>query len=88
MENLNRKQTLKNGLVAFTLENKHTNQFFSVGTDINKGYWVYKGFIYDNTIFNIKAAKKVKVTQLNKDTVYYITTADERLRSLCNLDKE
>jgi hypothetical protein len=84
---VSRKQTLKNGLITFALNTASENSLFSVSTDINKGYWIYKGVIYDNTIFNIKAAKKVKTTQLSKDTVYYISTADERLRSLCNLDK-
>jgi hypothetical protein len=88
METLNRKQTLKNGLLTFGKENKNINQLFVIGTDINKGYWLYKGVIYDNTIFNIKAAKKVKTSQLNKDTVYYISTIDENRKQLFNLDND
>jgi hypothetical protein len=87
MENLSRKQTLKNGLLTFAKENKDINQLFVIGTDINKGYWLYKGVIYDNTIFNIKAAKKLKASQLSKDTVYYISTIDENRKQLFNLDK-
>jgi hypothetical protein len=87
METLNRKQTLKNGLIAFANDTKNINELFSVQTDINKGYWVYKGVIYENIIFNIKAAKKVKASQLNKDTVYYISTIDEKRKQLFNLDK-
>ena len=82
METLNRKQTLKNGLVTFANDTKGINELFSVQTDINKGYWVYRGVIYDNTIFNIKAAKKVKTSQLNKDTVYYISTIDEKKKTV------
>ena len=88
MELLSRKQTLKNGLITFANDTKSINELFSVQTDINKGYWLYKGVIYDNTIFNIKAAKKVKASQLNKDTVYYISTIDESRKPLFNLDNK
>ena len=84
---LKRKQVLKNGLLTFANDTKNINELFAVSTDINRGYWVYKGVIYDNNIFNIKAAKKVKTSQLNKDTVYYISTIDEQRKSLFNLDK-
>ena len=88
MELLSRKQTLKNGLITFANDTKSINELFSVQTDINKGYWLYKGVIYDNNIFNIKAAKKVKASQLNKDTVYYISTIDESRKPLFNLDNK
>lgn len=87
MENLSRKQTLKNGLINFINSTINETDIFSVSTDINKGYWVYKGIIYDNNIFNIKAAKKVKISQLNKYTVYYISTIGETMKHLFNLDK-
>ena len=87
MELLKRKQVLKNGLITFANDTKNVNELFTVSTDINKGYWVYKGFIYDNNIFNIKSAKKIKTSQLSKDTVYYISTIDEQRKHLFNLDK-
>ena len=87
MELLKRKQVLKNGLITFANDTKNVNELFTVSTDINKGYWVYKGVIYDNNIFNIKSAKKIKTSQLNKDTVYYISTIDEQRKHLFNLDK-
>jgi hypothetical protein len=87
MELLKRKQVLKNGLLTFTNDTKNINELFTVSTDINKGYWIYKGVIYDDNIFNIKAAKKVKTSQLSKDTVYYISTIDEQRKHLFNLDK-
>ena len=71
----------------FANNSKELNQLFIIGTDTNKGYWLYKGIIYDNNIFNIKAAKKTKASQLNKDTVYYISTIDENRKQLFNLDK-
>ena len=82
---LNRKQVLKNGLLDFTKNTVNDENIYSVSTDINKGYWVYKGIIYDNNIFNIKAAKKIKQTELKKDTVYYITTIDEKRKNLFNV---
>ena len=84
---LNRKQTLKSGLIDFATSTETSENIYSVSTDINKGYWVYKGVIYDNNIFNIKAAKKVKTSQLNKSTVYYITTIDKSREHLFNLQK-
>ena len=85
---LKRKQVLKNNLLNFAKESSTDfKNIFSVQTDINKGYWLYKGVIYDNTIFNIKAAKKVKTSQLSKDIVYYISTIDEQRKHLFNLDK-
>lgn len=87
MELLKRKQVLKNGLITFTNDTKDINELFTASTDINKGYWIYKGVIYNNNIFNIKAAKKVKISQLSKDTVYYISTIDEQRKHLFNLDK-
>lgn len=84
---LNRKQTLKSGLIDFATSTETSENIYSVSTDINKGYWVYKGVIYDNNIFNIKSAKKIKTSQLSKDTVYYISTIDEQRKHLFNLDK-
>lgn len=82
---LNRKQVLKSGLLDFTKATANDTNIYSVSTDINKGYLVYKGVIYDNNIFNIKAAKKVKQTELKKDTVYYISTIDEKRKHLFNI---
>jgi hypothetical protein len=87
MELLKRKQVLKSSLLNFANDTKNINNIFSVATDINKGYWIYKEVIYDNNIFNIKSAKKVKTSQLNKDTVYYISSIDESRKHLFNLDK-
>lgn len=85
---LKRKQVLKSSLLNFAKESSTDfKNIYGVQTDINKGYWLYKGVIYDNTIFNIKAAKKVKTSQLNKDTVYYISTISEERKHLFNLDK-
>ena len=36
---------------------------------------------------NRKSAKKIKTSQLSKDTVYYISTIDEQRKHLFNLDK-
>ena len=80
-----RKQVLKNGLLNFVKESENTTELYSVSTDINKGYWLYKGVIYDNSVYNIHAAKKVKINQLQKDTVYYITTMNENTKKLCNV---
>lgn len=85
MEVLNRKQMLKNNLVTFAKDNENSNDIFSVQTDINKGYWIHKGAIYDNSVFNIKAAKKVKNTQLPKNTVYYVSTISEQRKHLFNI---
>ena len=82
---LNRKQVLKSGLLNFTKNTINDENIYSVSTDINKGYWVYKGIIYDNNIFNIKVAKKIKQTELKKDTVYYISTIDEKRKHLFNV---
>jgi len=84
---VSRKQTLKNGLITFALNTACENNIFSVSSDINKGYLIYKGVIYDNDCFNIKAAKKVKTTSLRKDTVYYISTIVGKQIELFNLDK-
>jgi|GEM_PF-5167119 len=80
-----RKQMLKNGLLNFVKESENTTELYSVSTDINKGYWLYKGVLYDNSVYNIHAAKKVKINQLQKDTVYYITTMNENTKKLCNI---
>ena len=80
-----RKQMLKNGLLNFVKESENTTELYSVSTDINKGYWLYKGVLYDNSVYNIHAAKKVKINQLQKDTVYYITTMNENTKKLCNV---
>ena len=69
------------GIIKDTMND--TN-IYSVSTDINKGYWIFKGVIYDNNIFNIKAAKKVKTGQLSKETVYYVSTIDEKRKHLFN----
>lgn len=84
MQTLNRKQVLKNRLIDFVKSTANEVDFFSVSTDINKGYWVYKGIIYHNDCYNIKAAKKAKVSQLDKNTVYYISTITNQ-RYLFNL---
>lgn len=84
---VSRKQTLKNGLITFALNTANENNIFSVSTDFNKGYLIYKGSIYDNNCFNIKAAKKVKTASLRKDIVYYITTITGKQVELFNLDK-
>lgn len=80
-----RKQVLKNGLLNFVKESENTTELYSVSTDINKGYWLYKGVLYDNSVYNIHAAKKVKINQLQKNTVYYITTMNENTKKLCNV---
>lgn len=82
---LNRKQVLKSGLLDFTKATANDTNIYSVATDINKGYWIYKGVIYDNNIFNIKSTKKIKQTELKKDTVYYISTIDEKRKQLFNI---
>ena len=43
---LNRKQTLKSGLIDFATSTETSENIYSVSTDINKGYWVYRGVIY------------------------------------------
>lgn len=80
-----RKQVLKNGLLNFVKESENTTELYSIATDINKGYWLYKGVLYDSSVYNIHAAKKVKINQLQKDTVYYITTMNENTKKLCNV---
>jgi len=80
-----RKQVLKNGLLNFVKESENIAELYSISTDINKGYWLYKGVLYDNSVYNIHAAKKVKINQLQKDTVYYITTMNENTKKLCNV---
>ena len=80
-----RKQMLKSSLIDFIKNTANDTNIYSVSTDINKGYWVYNGIIYENTIFNIKAAKKIKTNQLRKDTIYYISTIDEQRKHLFNL---
>lgn len=89
METLTRKQVLKNGLKTFAISTKNQNNtIYTISTDINKNYWLYKGVLYDSSIFNIKAAKKVKMQSISKDTVYYISTVKEDKLNLFNLDKK
>jgi len=85
--NLVRKQVLKSSLIDFIKNTANDTNIYSVSTDINKGYWVYKGVIYENTIFNIKSAKKIKTTQLSKDIVYYLSTIVGKQVELFNLNK-
>ena len=79
-----RKQVLKSSLIGIIKDTMNDTNIYSVSTDINKGYWIFKGVIYDNNIFNIKAAKKVKTGQLSKETVYYVSTIDEKRKHLFN----
>ena len=80
-----RKQVLKSSLIDFIKDTMNNTDIYSVSTDINKGYWIFKGVIYDNNIFNIKSAKKVKTSQLSKETVYYVSTIDEKRKHLFNI---
>ena len=80
-----RKQVLKSSLIDFIKSTTNDTDIYSISTDINKGYWIFKGVIYDNNIFNIKSAKKVKTSQLSKETVYYISTIDEKRKHLFNI---
>ena len=80
-----RKQVLKSSLIDFIKDTTNDTNIYSVSTDIDKGYWIFKGVIYDNNIFNIKAAKKVKTSQLSKETVYYVSTIDEKRKHLFNI---
>ena len=79
-----RKQVLKSSLIGIIKDTMNDTNIYSVSTDINKGYWIFKGVIYDNNVFNIKAAKKVKTGQLSKETVYYVSTIDEKRKHLFN----
>ena len=80
-----RKQVLKSSLIGIIKDTMNDTNIYSVSTDINKGYWIFKGVIYDNNIFNIKSAKKVKTSQLSKETVYYVSTIDEKRKHLFNI---
>lgn len=80
-----RKQVLKSSLIDFIKNTTNDTDIYSVSTDINKGYWIFKGVIYDNNIFNIKSAKKVKTSQLSKETVYFVSTIDEKRKHLFNI---
>ena len=80
-----RKQVLKSSLIDFIKSTTNDTDIYSISTDINKGYWIFKGVIYDNNIFNIKSAKKVKTSQLSKETVYYVSTIDEKRKHLFNI---
>ena len=86
MENLilKRKQVLKNTLIDF-VKNNTTNDVYQVQTDINKVYFIYKNQILDGNCFNLKASRKIKNTELSKNTVYYITTISEPQRKLFNI---
>ena len=85
METLHRKQVLKNTLIEFTKTTKNDQNVYSIQTDINRGYWIYKGQILDNKIFNLNAARPVKKSELKKDIVYYITTITDAQIKLFNL---
>lgn len=85
MEILTKKQVLKNRLLEFVKTTLDSPYVFSITTDINRGYWVYKGVIYHNDSYNLKAAKKAKTSQLDKNTVYYITTITDTRLNLFNI---
>jgi hypothetical protein len=85
MQNLNRKQVLKNSLIQFLETTKTDENVYSIQTDINKGYWIHKGILFDNNIFNLSSAKKVKANSLDKNTVYYISTINENQIVLFNV---
>lgn len=70
---MHRKQILLKGLKSLIIESKKSDNVYQVQTDINRCYWLHKGVIYNSDIFNLRAATKVKVSTLSKDTVYYIT---------------
>lgn len=85
METLQRKQMLKNNLIEFTKNTNEDINVYSVQTDINKGYWIYKGIIFDNKVFNLHAATKIKPNTLKKDIVYYVSIIQEKQRQLFNI---
>lgn len=85
MENLTRKQVLKNGLIEFAKNTTQDKNVYSIQTDTHKGYWIYKGVIYDNKIFNLNSAQKIKNTNLDKNTIYYISTITESQIALFNI---
>jgi hypothetical protein len=85
METLNRKQLLKNGLISFVENTKNDNNVYSAQTDINVGYWIYNGAIFENKVFNLCSAKKVKNNSLDKNTVYYVSTIKESQLQLFNI---
>lgn len=82
---LQRKQVLKTGLIDFIKETTTDENIYSVQSDYNTSFWIYKGVLYDNKIFNIKAAKSLKTSTLKKNEVYYISTITETRSKLFNL---
>jgi len=85
-EILKRKQLLKNNLIQFAKINSDSNEVYTVGTDLNKSYFIYKGMILSGDCFNLNAKKIVKANLLSKDTVYYISTIKDSQRSIFGLN--
>lgn len=82
---MKRKQFLKNSLVNFIKETKGANDVYQVQTDVNKSYFLHDGNLHDGNVFNLKASAKVKISTLNKNTVYYVTLIEGKQLELFNI---
>jgi hypothetical protein len=86
METYNKKQVLKAGLIEIIKSTKGIkNEALTVRTDAGRGYWIYDGMLLKNDSFNIHYSiqyHKLTAAALKKDTVYIVSTADERLKKL------